>query len=153
MAIQSYKTISVTKRFTFESCHYLDNPNWDKKKNLEVFGKCSKHKEDGFEEMHGHSYKMEVTVKGKPDPGTGFIINFVELKKIIQRDIVEKLDHRNLNNVMPVEYHPVTVENMLKWIAVMTPMRYNLYAASDKRANVISIKIWETEDSFAEITL
>lgn len=150
---KKYDKISVTKRFTFESCHCLDNPNWDREKNIKIFGKCSKYKEDGFIEEHGHSYKMEVTVAGEPDSETGFLINFVNLKDIVKSDIIEKLDHRNLNNVIPVEYHPITVENMLKWIVEDTPLYNDIYVASDKRASIISIKIWETEDSFAEITL
>ncbi|MFK7904250.1 MAG: 6-pyruvoyl tetrahydropterin synthase family protein [Chitinophagales bacterium] len=83
--------VYLTRRERFNSAHKLYNPNWDQTKNEEVFGKCSN------ENWHGHNYHLYVTVKGRPDPQTGFIINVKTLSVIIRERVIEKVDHRNLN--------------------------------------------------------
>ena len=83
--------VYLTRRERFNSAHKLYNPNWDDAQNEEVFGKCAN------ENWHGHNYHLYVTVKGKPNPDTGFIINVKTLSSIIQKRVIEKVDHRNLN--------------------------------------------------------
>ncbi|MGB0932174.1 MAG: 6-pyruvoyl trahydropterin synthase family protein [Chitinophagales bacterium] len=83
--------VYLTRRERFNSAHKLYNPKWDDAKNEEVFGKCAN------ENWHGHNYHLYVTVKGKPNPDTGFIINVKTLSSIIQKRVIEKVDHRNLN--------------------------------------------------------
>ena len=75
----------------FNAAHKLYNPNWSKEKNDEVFGKCAN------ENWHGHNFELFVTIKGEPDPDTGFIYDAKKLGAIIKEKVVEKLDHRNLN--------------------------------------------------------
>ena len=147
--------ISVTKRFKFEASHYLENPELSVKANIEEFGACSgfrslKQAKKSPRKYHGHSYKMEITVKGEIDSRTGFLINFVNLKKIVNNLVVNKLDHECLNNIMPSEYWPCTVENMLMFILNTLPLIEDIAEATQLRGFLHSIKIWETEDSFAE---
>lgn len=83
--------VYLTRIEHFNAAHKLYNPNWSKEKNDEVFGKCAN------ENWHGHNFELFVTIKGQPDPDTGFIYDAKKLGSIIQEKVVEKLDHRNLN--------------------------------------------------------
>lgn len=83
--------IYLTRVENFNAAHKLSNPAWSKEKNEEVFGKCAN------ENWHGHNYELHVTVKGTPDPDTGFVFNAKTLGVLIKDYIVEKVDHRNLN--------------------------------------------------------
>lgn len=83
--------VYLTRIEHFNAAHQLYNPNWTKEKNVEVFGKCCN------ENWHGHNFELHVTIKGYPDPDTGFIFDAKKLGAIIQDRIIEKLDHRNLN--------------------------------------------------------
>lgn len=81
----------LTRSEHFNAAHKLYNPNWSPEENESVFGKCAN------ENWHGHNYELLVTVKGRPDPGTGFVFDVKRLSTIIKEHIIEKLDHRNLN--------------------------------------------------------
>ncbi len=83
--------VYLTRIEHFNAAHKLYNPNWSKEKNEEVFGKCAN------ANWHGHNFELFVTIKGHPDPETGFIFDAKKLGSIIQEKIVEKLDHKNLN--------------------------------------------------------
>lgn len=83
--------IYLTRVENFNAAHKLSNPAWSKEKNEEVFGKCAN------ENWHGHNYELHVTIKGTPDPETGFVFNAKTLGVLIKDYIVEKVDHRNLN--------------------------------------------------------
>ena len=83
--------VYLTRVEHFNAAHKLWNPDWNAEKNKEVFGKCAN------ENWHGHNYEIHITVKGEPHPETGFIFNAKKLSDIIQLEICEKIDHRNLN--------------------------------------------------------
>jgi 6-pyruvoyltetrahydropterin/6-carboxytetrahydropterin synthase len=83
--------VYLTRIEHFNAAHKLYNPNWTVEKNDEVFGKCAN------ENWHGHNFELFVTIKGEPDPDTGFIFDAKKLGAIVQEKIVEKIDHRNLN--------------------------------------------------------
>ena len=83
--------VYLTRIEHFNAAHKLYNPNWSKEKNDEVFGKCAN------ENWHGHNFELFVTIKGEPDPESGFIFDAKKLGGLINEKIIEKLDHRNLN--------------------------------------------------------
>lgn len=83
--------VHLTRVEYFNAAHKLYNDNWSKEQNKEVFGKCAN------ENWHGHNYELHVTVKGNPDPETGFIYNAKTLGDLIKDVIIEKVDHSNLN--------------------------------------------------------
>lgn len=88
--------VYLTRSEHFNAAHRLYNPAWSYEKNEAVFGKCAN------ENWHGHNYELFVTVKGNPDPDTGFVFDVKRLSGIIKEHIIEELDHRNLN--MDVEF-------------------------------------------------
>jgi 6-pyruvoyltetrahydropterin/6-carboxytetrahydropterin synthase len=83
--------IYVSRKEHFNAAHKLYNPNWSAEKNLEVFGPCAN------ANWHGHNFEMIVTVKGIPNPETGFVIDLKALSTLIKDEVVEKVDHKNLN--------------------------------------------------------
>jgi 6-pyruvoyltetrahydropterin/6-carboxytetrahydropterin synthase len=83
--------VYLTRLEHFNAAHKLYNPVWTREKNEEVFGKCAN------ENWHGHNYELFVTVKGNPDPDTGFLFDVKKLSNIIKQEVIEKLDHKNLN--------------------------------------------------------
>lgn len=87
--------IYLTRKEHFNAAHKLYNPNWSKEKNVEVFGKCAN------ENWHGHNFDIYVTIKGTPDPDTGFLFDVKKLSMIIKEYVVEALDHKNLNVDVP----------------------------------------------------
>ena len=83
--------VYLTRLEHFNAAHKLYNPGWSREKNEELFGKCAN------ENWHGHNYELFVTVKGSPDPDTGFLFDVKKLSIIIKQEVIEKLDHKNLN--------------------------------------------------------
>jgi len=83
--------VYLTRIEHFNAAHKLFNPQWNREKNEEVFGRCAN------ENWHGHNFELYVTIKGKPDPGTGFVFDAKKLGALICEHVTEKLDHKNLN--------------------------------------------------------
>lgn len=101
----------LTRKEHFNASHKLYNPYWTKERNEAVFGKCAN------ENWHGHNFELYVTVKGKPHPETGFIVDAKELSAIIKTHVVDLLDHRNLNmDVSFMEGKICSIENIVEGI-------------------------------------
>ncbi|EIJ39760.1 6-pyruvoyl trahydropterin synthase family protein [Galbibacter orientalis] len=99
--------LKVSRKAHFNAAHRLFRPDWDDDKNKAVFGKCSN------PNYHGHNYDLIVSVKGEIDPETGFVIDLKILKELIEREVEDHLDHKNLNIEVP-EFKTLnpTVENI-----------------------------------------
>ncbi|MEQ8766115.1 MAG: 6-carboxytetrahydropterin synthase [Planctomycetota bacterium] len=82
----------VTCRRHFAASHRLYSDQLDEATNLEIYGKCA------WKNGHGHNYVIEVTVRGTPDPITGFVIPPAELVRIVDERVVDRVDHRHLNH-------------------------------------------------------
>lgn len=100
--------VYLTRVERFNAAHKLWVAEWSVEKNLTTFGKCAN------KNWHGHNYRLEVTVKGTPDPYTGFIMDAKELGKLIKRTVTDIVDHSNLNLDVPFvpEGMQPTTENM-----------------------------------------
>ncbi|MFT4599507.1 MAG: 6-pyruvoyltetrahydropterin/6-carboxytetrahydropterin synthase, partial [Arenicella sp.] len=83
--------VYVTRKVHFNGAHKLFNPSWTAEQNDAVFGKCAN------TNWHGHNFDMYVTVKGTPNPDTGFVMDLKKLKIVLEDKVVSKLDHRNFN--------------------------------------------------------
>ena len=83
--------VYLTRVEHFNAAHKLSNPAWSAEKNKEVFGKCAN------ENWHGHNYELHITIKGEPNPETGFLFNAKTLGDIVKDLVIEKVDHKNLN--------------------------------------------------------
>ena len=85
--------LTVTRTVYFCAAHRLYNPDWSDDQNFEVYGKCSN------PGGHGHNYTLKVSISGNFDEKTGMVINVTKLRDILKKEIVEKYDHKNLNDV------------------------------------------------------
>jgi 6-pyruvoyltetrahydropterin/6-carboxytetrahydropterin synthase len=83
--------VYLTRIEHFNAAHKLFNPEWSRERNEEVFGRCAN------ENWHGHNFELHVTVKGRPDPDTGFVFDAKKLSHIVNERVIDRLDHRNLN--------------------------------------------------------
>ncbi|MDX2046037.1 MAG: 6-carboxytetrahydropterin synthase [Chitinophagaceae bacterium] len=103
--------VYLTRAEHFNAAHKLYNPQWSREQNEAVFGKCAN------ENWHGHNFELFITVKGEPDPGTGFVFDAKKLSNIVKEHIIEKLDHKNLN--MDVDFMKdkmCSIENLVMGI-------------------------------------
>jgi len=134
------ETVYITRRENFNAAHKLWQENWSDEKNIAVFGKCSNHN------WHGHNFTIFVTVKGKPNPETGFVINLKELSDIIKEEVIEPLDHKNLNlDVAFLDGILASTENVVIkiWERIEGPI-------SKAGGELAKIKLVETENNFVE---
>lgn len=85
------------------------NPDLPDAENRRIFGRKA--------DPHGHNYQLEVTLRGEPDPITGMVVNLTDLKCVLDREIVARFDHRDLNRDTPYfEKEPPTPENFVRVI-------------------------------------
>lgn len=134
--------IYLSRKAHFCAAHKLYNPKWSQEKNEEIFGLCAN------ENWHGHNFDMVVTVKGEPDPETGFVMNFKDLNKIIKEEIIKKVDHRNLNmdvDFMKGKLPTCEIVVMEFWKIIKKALDENHPAVK-----LHCIKLYETNNSFAE---
>ncbi|HET9442714.1 MAG TPA: 6-carboxytetrahydropterin synthase QueD [Acidimicrobiales bacterium] len=110
---------SVTRVFTFEAAHQLP---WHT-------GKCR--------ELHGHSYRLEVTVEG-PVGDQGIVVDFADIRAVVEREVVARYDHRFLNDLLDNPTAELVAGDIWKRVE----------AAG---LAVARIRLWETSDSFVEI--
>ncbi|MGV0753754.1 6-pyruvoyl trahydropterin synthase family protein [Empedobacter brevis] len=132
--------VTVNRKAHFNAAHRLFNQTWSDEQNFKVFGKCS------YPNYHGHNYEIIVSVKGEVDPETGFVMNLDELRKIIEVEVEDYLDHKNLN-VDIEEFKTVnpTAENIV--ILIWNKIRAKL--ASDLE---LKVTLYETPRNFVEYT-
>lgn len=133
--------IELTRRATFSASHYYWNEKWSAEKNEAVFGRCANRN------GHGHNYTLEVTVKGKPDPVTGFVVDLKWLKDVIEQEVLSAYDHRHLNLEVPefAKSNPTT-EN----IAIAAWKRMEPAVAAAAGATLSRVRVYETAEIFAE---
>ncbi|MDG5768030.1 6-carboxytetrahydropterin synthase [Balneolales bacterium ANBcel1] len=134
--------IFVTRKEHFTAAHRLHNPEKSDSWNRETFGPCN------HPNWHGHNYVIEVTVAGKPDPETGYVIDLGKLKERIQERIIIKCDHKNLN--LDVDFLQGVIpsaENLAQafFMELHGDVRELCYEGS-----LYSVKLYETERNIAE---
>lgn len=129
-------SLTVYRKAHFNAAHRLYRKEWDDTKNLEVFGKCSN------PNFHGHNYELEVGITGEIDSETGFLMNLKILRQIIQEEIEDQFDHKNLNIEVPeFENLNPTVENIA--IVIWNKLRHRIEEKFE-----ISVKLYETPRNF-----
>ena len=134
--------IYVSRKEHFNAAHKLYNPNWSREKNTEVFGPCAN------ENWHGHNFELIVTVRGRPDPETGFVLDMKKLSKLIEKEILDKVDHKNLN--VDVDFMQgkmasceILVEEFWK---ILAPEIHKMAP----QAALYSIRLYETPKNYVE---
>jgi 6-pyruvoyltetrahydropterin/6-carboxytetrahydropterin synthase len=130
--------IYLTRKAEFSASHYYHNPEWTPEENLRVFGKCANRN------GHGHNYTLEVTVAGHVDETTGFVIDLKLLKDILNRQVLDDFDHRNLNlEVAEFASRVPTTENLA--VAIWQRLHSHLQPARLHR-----VRLYEQPDLFVD---
>lgn len=131
--------VYLTRVEHFNAAHKLYNPNWSQEQNEQIFGKCAN------QNWHGHNYELYVTVKGRPNPDTGFVFDVKELSRIINQYVIEHIDHKNLNVDVPfMKDQLCSTENLA--IAIWQQLQPQLPAG----VQLHGIKLYETPRIFVE---
>lgn len=130
--------IAAFRRAHFNAAHRLHNPAWSAEKNQQIFGLCNN------PNYHGHNYDLEVKVVGEVDPETGYLIDLKILKDIIEEEVEQRFDHKNLNldteefrDLNPTAEHICYV--IWQKIRARLDDRYEL-----------TVRLWETPRNYVE---
>lgn len=132
------KRVAVFRHEHFNAAHRLYNPDWEDKQNSQVFGKCSN------PNYHGHNYELIIKVVGEPDPRTGYVMDLKELSDLVNEQVIERFDHKNLN-LDTVEFRSLnpTAENIA--IVIYELLRPHIDAGKD-----LQVRLYETPRNYVE---
>jgi 6-pyruvoyltetrahydropterin/6-carboxytetrahydropterin synthase len=130
--------VTVTRRMHFNAAHRVHNPALPDEQNRELFGKCNN------PNWHGHNYTLEVSVSGPADPTTGYVMDLGKLKGIVEREIIEKADHKNLN--LEVDFMAGVIPTTENFIVRI----WDVLAPRIAPARLSRLVLWETENNRAE---
>ena len=137
-----YIMVYVSRKEHFNAAHKLYNPNWSATKNEEIFGACAN------ENWHGHNFELTVTVVGSPNHETGFVIDLKLLSELIRLEVIDVVDHKNLNLDIPfLEGKMPTIEILLIEFWKILEPKVNALASSGK---LYKLLLTETNKQFAE---
>jgi 6-pyruvoyltetrahydropterin/6-carboxytetrahydropterin synthase len=132
------KRVAVFRKEHFNAAHRLFNSNWDEAANMKVFGKCA------LPNYHGHNYELEVKITGEPDPQTGYVMDLKELSELINREVLERFDHKNLNlDTREFKNLNPTAENIV--VVIYEILRPFIDAPKD-----LQVRLYETPRNFVE---
>jgi 6-pyruvoyltetrahydropterin/6-carboxytetrahydropterin synthase len=129
--------VTVTRRVHFSAAHRLHNPRLSPEENRRIFGLCNN------PNYHGHNYELDISVTGTVDPGTGYVADLGEVKRIAEEIVIAALDHRNLNLDVPAfaDLNP-TAENIVVVIWGMLDGRLP--------GRLEKLVLWETPRNYVE---
>jgi 6-pyruvoyltetrahydropterin/6-carboxytetrahydropterin synthase len=133
--------VYISRKEHFNAAHRLFNPNWSDERNKEVFGPCANHN------WHGHNFELIVTVKGEPDHDTGFVIDLKVLGDVIKQEIIEQLDHKNINLDVPFMQGKMASCEIL--VMEIWRLLHNALAPLTQ-ARLHQIRLYETERNFVD---
>ncbi len=132
------RMIYVTRRAEFSASHFYHNPDFSPEENRRIFGKCNN------PHGHGHNYILEVTVAGEVDTATGMVLDLKELKKLLEVEVLQLMDHKFLNQEVPVFATTIpTTENIAVEI-------WKLLAPKLTFGKLHQIRLYETPDLFVD---
>lgn len=130
--------VTVTRRLKFNAAHRVNNPALSEERNREIFGKCNN------ANGHGHNYTLDVSVEGNVDPDTGYVMDLGRLKALVEREVVDTVDHHNLNVDVPFMRGVIpTAENMV--VVFWRILEPKVAPSVLKR-----LVLWETDNNYVE---
>jgi 6-pyruvoyltetrahydropterin/6-carboxytetrahydropterin synthase len=134
--------VTITRKIEFSASHLYHNPAFTAEENRRVFGKCNN------PHGHGHNYALEVTLAGTPDPATGMVLDLEELKKLLDEEVMRRMDHRFLNfEVAELKGVIPTCENIA---AVIWNLLHPQVARRFPRVKLQRVRLYEAPDLFAD---
>ncbi len=134
--------VYVTRKEHFNAAHRLYNPTWSEERNQEVFGPCANIN------FHGHNFELIVTVKGTPDPETGFVVDLKGLGDLIKTRVIDQVDHKNLN--LDVEFMRGKMASCEIFVMEIWNILAPAVTVMAPNARLHYIKLVETPKNFVE---
>jgi 6-pyruvoyltetrahydropterin/6-carboxytetrahydropterin synthase len=131
-------TVTVTRRLHFNAAHRVHNPALSDAENNDLFGKCNN------PNWHGHNYILDVSVKGEISDRTGYVVDLSKLKEVVNREVVDKVDHRNLN--VEVDFMRGLIPTTENIVVAM----WKVLAPAVAPATLDRLVLWETPNNSAE---
>lgn len=130
--------VTICRKEHFNAAHRLHNPTWSDEKNAAVFGLCNN------PNYHGHNYQLIVKLTGRVDKETGYVFDMKRLSTLVQQEVIERFDHKNLN-LDTTEFQELnpTAEN----IAIVIWERLREKISSEYE---LAVTLYETERNFVE---
>ena len=128
--------IFITRKIEFSAGHRLFNPNFSDEQNKATFGLCNN------PNGHGHNYVLEVTLSGEVCNDTGMVFDLKELKKLIQREIIDKVDHKNLN--VDVDY----LKGIIPTAENLAIKFWEILESKITKGRLHEIKLYESERNY-----
>lgn len=132
--------VTVARKAHFNAAHRLHNPAWSDEKNLKVFGKCNN------PNYHGHNYNLTVKVRGEVNPETGYVIDLKILNDLIENEIEDRFDHKNLN-LDTEEFRELNPSSENIAVVIWNILRPLIYEKLE-----LTIVLYETERNFVEFS-
>ena len=130
--------VLLTRKIEFSASHFYNNPSLSPEENCRIFGKCNN------PHGHGYNYTLEVTVAGEPEPVTGMVLDLKELKNILEREVMQRMDHRHLNYEVPELAGQIhTCENIALVI-------WQLLEPKTVQGTLYRVRLYESADLFAD---
>jgi len=130
-------TVELERVYRFSASHLYRRPEWSEEENRRRFGRCANLP------GHGHNYRLTVAIAGEPEPASGFVIDLGELDRLVSREVLDRVDHRHLNEALP-EFAPGAAipssENLVLWI------RDRLLPALPAGARLTALRLAEDDD-------
>ncbi len=130
--------VYITRKAHFAAAHRLYNPAWSDEKNGQVFGKCNN------PNGHGHNYNIEVTVAGNPPADTGMVIDLKKLAEIVDRELIEEVDHKHLN--LDVDF----LKGVIPTAENMAVAFWKVLESKIPNGKLYSIKLYESDNNLVE---
>ncbi len=132
--------VTVTRRLKFNAAHRVHNPALSDQENAAIFGKCNN------PNWHGHNYTLDVSVEGDIDERTGYVFDLAALKLLVEREVVDKVDHRNFN--LDVDFMKSVIPTSENIVVAF----WGLLVDRVKPARLARLVLWETENNYVEYT-
>lgn len=121
----------LTRRYLFSASHRLHNDAMSAEENRTTYGKCNN------PHGHGHNYALEVTVSGPVDQSTGMVCNLADLDSFVERELLERFGHQNLNTLTEFAKLVPTTENLCEQI-------YDILRRGFRHAHLEKVRLEET---------
>lgn len=130
--------VTVTRRLHFNAAHRVHNPALSDEENRELFGKCNN------PNWHGHNYVLDVSVRGEVSARTGYVMDLAVLKRIVEKAVIDRVDHRNFN--LDVDFMRGTIPTSENIVIAFWQLIEPLVAP----ATLVRLVLWETPNHYVE---
>ena len=130
--------VTATRRMRFNAAHRVHNPALSDEENQRLFGKCNN------PNWHGHNYVLEVSVRGAVEERTGYVMDLARLRDIVQREVIDRVDHRNLN--LDVDF----MRGIIPTSENIVVACWRVIAPHVAPARLTRLRLWETENNYVE---